>query len=463
MATCAPQDWLLEGGHDPKKLFSSREPRLVCVKDGEKVVPAIIVSQDLEDNVHKAIVAERQYKYLWMEINQTAKETKKKKASGWKDVERLDEELAKLDETMQISSHLPVAQQIEKRRALASRVYLARENLNHIFEDESYLWIACNVAEQECRDAWEDVGALLLRAWQRANLIRGNAIDETRLPKGQERGTTRQFETEQPIGNLRFEKENVKDCADALREARTRFEHMCHHYSAWAPWDDGVPPEFRDEVVKPAFLAMLQDEKVRLADARIDYHRALARARRKEIPDAELDRDVGPELQSNNTHLLDEDNAKDMQQIHINALEVWRRQNPNCAPSESLLYSVEKGGDKEAIQPWESRSRVWNDLHVQQGNVSGSRERRHSMSENRVMSRNGKRCKDWKKLHSGDGSKVPDLPIENGMVKTPRNRAYLETRRPRRTGVVQSSRHGKAFKTMRRPIADFFKKPTRVS
>jgi len=74
---------------------------------------------------------------------------------------------------------------------------------------------------------------------------------------------------------------------------------------SWAPWEDGVPAEFRDHFVKPAFLDMLQDERMKFVDARNAYEGALGRAWRGGIPDAELDIGCVDELRSNETLLLD--------------------------------------------------------------------------------------------------------------------------------------------------------------
>ena len=205
-------------------------------------------------------------------------------------------------------------------------------------------------------------GALLLPVWVRARVIESDSIDETRLPKGDERGITRRIDCEPPT-SLRHLRDDVKESADALRKASARFEHMCHHYMSWALWEDGVAADFRDHFVKPAFLDMLQDERMKFVDARNAYEGALGRAWRGGIPDAELDIGCGDELRSNETLLLDEEDAMFMKEVPMNALEAWRRQNFNRAPSETPLYPAEERGIEEELQPWESKSKVPDSPH----------------------------------------------------------------------------------------------------
>jgi hypothetical protein len=455
----------MEGEYDLTRLFSSRAARLVCVDDDDRVVPAIVVSQDLGDCIDRAIVAEREYKSIWTKINATGMETAEKKAQGWKKVERLDEELANLDEVLQKSSSPPTAQQHEERRSLASRVYSAREDLHRLFKDESTFWIACKVAEQECRDAWEDVGVLLLSAWLRAGLTQPHYIDNERLPRGEKRGITRENEHEPPIGNLRLERENVKGCAEALRQARTRLEHMCHHYSSWAPWKDGVAAEFRDGVVRPAFLAMLQDERTKLEDAKIEYRRALARAWREKLPDAELDYDIGPELKSNDTRLLDVEDADFIHEGPINVLDVWRRQIPDCTSSEPPLSPIEERGSKEDIQPFESKSKGLTDLGSTQGTTSIGRTRRKLTVENKAANREDKRYSLTRKHQFENSRTISEYLVNTGSTRAVSRLASTRSRHPRELRlpkVMQFRTQANTTRYQRRPVTDFFKKPKNI-
>jgi len=300
----AVQDWSTKGERDAARPFPSSPSHLVSINDGKNITPAITVSQELGECISKAFRAERHYKSLWTKIDENGAETGEKKARAVKDAEQYDEELAKFDTGMEALSNAPTSEQFEERRTLVTRAYLARVDLNRLLDAETQLWGDCNLAEQACRDAWEDVGASLLPAWLRAGVIESDSIDETRLPKGDERGITRRIDCEPPT-SLRHLRDDVKESADALRKASARFEHMCHHYMSWAPWEDGVPAEFRDHFVKPAFLDMLQDERMKFVDARNAYEGALGRAWRGGIPDAELDIGCVDELRSNETLLLD--------------------------------------------------------------------------------------------------------------------------------------------------------------
>ncbi|CAI9637225.1 unnamed protein product [Alternaria burnsii] len=366
---------------------------------------------------------------------------------------------------MHNSSNPPNLGQRNRRQDLVTRAFLAREEFDHIIDDENWLWLECNFAEQACRDAWEDVGALLLPAWLRAGLTQPDLIDDTRLPRGEKRGITRRFMSETPATNLGRIRDSVHQYANALRKARDRFENMCHHYSSWAPWEDGIPGEFRDSVVKPAFMDMLQCEKARLQDAKRDYRKALSRAFREKIPYVDLDLECIDELESVETRLLEDEDAWFMRKGPINALEIWRRQNPNLAPSEKPLYPFSEKIKKEDIHPWESKSRLFTDLASKQRSASLERKRREPPAKKLHASRGKDMYSRRRRAYLNDSPKAfgPPIHARNGKTRvTSAPTKHRQPREPRRLMAKQPCRQTKKIRHMRLPITSFFKKRTRT-
>jgi len=462
----AVRDWSTKGERDAARLFPSGTPRLVAINDGKNITPAITVSHEMAECISKSFRAERHYKSLWTKIDMNGAETGEKKARAVKDAQRSNEELAKFDTAMEASSSAPTPEQFEERRTLVTRAYLTRVDLNRLLDAETQLWGDCNLAEQACRDAWENVGALLLPVWVRARVIESDSIDETRLPKGDERGITRRIDCEPPT-SLRRLRDDVKESADALRKTRTRFEHMCHHYSSWAPWEDGVAAEFRDNVVKPAFLDMLRDEMVKLEEARVAYRRAVGRAWREKIPDVELDFDCGEELESTEMLLLDEEDAMFLKEVPMNVLEAWRRRNLNCAPAETPLYPIEERGFAEEVQPWESKSKALTEPHSEQNDPIVQHKRTKDELVIDSDNKNGRVHKTRRRNRTKNSPTVSQISIKTRDNRVRQASRSKEDRHPKRSqrqtdlqrfaNMDRDQRHDVVAKYKRRSVTDFFK------
>ena len=459
-------EWWTKDKEDTTKFFSSFLPLLVHAHDGKDLVPAITISKNLGTRISKAIAAERRYKSLWTKIDDNDIRTQDKKSRILKDIEIFDEKLANHDRAMQDSLNPPSPAQRNRRQDLVTRAFLARKEFDHIIDNENWLWADCNSAEQACRDAWEDVGALLLSAWLQAGLTQPDSIDDKILPRGEGRGITRRLVSETPATSLGRIRDSVHQYANALRKARDRFEDMCHHYSSWAPWEDGIPGEFRDSVVKPAFMDMLQCEKAKLEDAKRDYRRAIGRAWREKIPHTDLDLGYVDDLESVETKLLEGEDAWFIREGPINALEIWRRQNPNRAPSEKPLYPISEERNKEDIHPWESKSRSFTDLASKQRSASLERKRPEPPAKKLHASRDKDRYGQRRRAYLDDSPKAfgPSIHARNSRVRvTSAPTKHRQPREPRRLMAKQPCRQTKKIKHVRLPITSFFKKRTRTA
>ncbi|KAH6863182.1 hypothetical protein B0T12DRAFT_389714 [Alternaria alternata] len=460
------KEWWTKDEKDMAKEFSSFLPLLVHVHDSKDLVPAITISKNLGTRISRAIAAERRYKSLWTKIDDNDIRTQDKKSKILKDIENFDEELTNHDATMWDSSSPLNSRQRKRRQDLVTRAFLARKEFDHIIDNENWLWADCNSAEQACRDAWEDVGALLRSAWLRAGLTQPDPIDDKILPRGEERGITRRLVSETPATSLGRIRDSVHQYANALRKARDRFEDMCHHYSSWAPWEDGIPGDFRDSVVKPAFMDMLQCEKAKLEDAKRDYRRAIGRAWREKIPHTDLDLGYVDDLESVETKLLEGEDAWFIREGPINAVEIWRRQNPNRAPSEKPLYPTSEERNKEDIHPWESKSRFFTDLASKQRSASLERKRPEPPAKKVHASRGEDRYGRRRKAYLDDSPKAfgPSIHARDSRARvTSAPTKHRQAREPRRLMAKQPCRQTKKFRHMRLPITSFFKKRTRTA